>query len=162
MRKKYYLLPLFLSILSSCWWGAKRDPKPNYPIAGAKWQEVKLSIYNKTYHCLIFHDTTYQRPAFDTLDFAQFFNNGTAYMASHYDYSLHDSMYNGDPSHPYFYDTRGFIPEGSLYIIGSPGVRLDTVYYNGHDSLRIRSSRDNGMYYNEMDIYYARQAVQIR
>ena len=113
-------------------------------------------LYHKTYHGLIFNDTTYNRSAFDSLDYAQFFNDGNVKMASHYYYSLHDGMSNGDPSNLYFSDTRSFITWRSLYLINPTGFDADTVYYNGRDSLRIHSFRNNGLFYDEMDAYYTR------
>ncbi|MBS1530264.1 MAG: hypothetical protein JSU01_08150, partial [Bacteroidetes bacterium] len=142
MRKKYGLLILSLFILSSC---CKRDPGPNYPISGAKWQEVKLWIYHKTYHGLIFNDTTYTRSAFDFMDYVQFSNNGSVSRASHYSFSFHGGGLNSS-----------FTPWRSLYLIDYTGFNADTVYYNGRDTLRIHSFQQSYPYlfYDEMDAYY--------
>jgi hypothetical protein len=153
MRKKYHLLFLLPLILSSC---LKRNTGPNYPIAGAKWQEVKLWIYHKTYHGLIFNDTTYTRSAFDFLDYAQFSNNGSVNRASHYSFSLHEGLVEIAPPDQYLSDGSSFIPWRSLYLIGSSGPTTDTVYYNGRDSLRIHSFHNTGLFYTEMDAYYTR------
>jgi len=144
MRKKYALLLLCPLILSSCWWGKRQDPKPGYPIAGAQWQEVKLYLYHKSYHGLIFHDTTYTRSAFDFMDYCQFSNNGSVSRASHYSFSLHGG------------GLSSFTPWRSLYLIGYTGFNADTVYYNGRDTLRIHSFQNNGLFYDEMDAYYTR------
>jgi hypothetical protein len=142
MRKKYGLLLLFPLILSSC---CKRNPGPNYPIAGAQWQEVKLYIYHKTYHGLIFHDTTYTRSAFDFMDYVQFSNNGSVSRASHYSLSFNGGGLD-----------NSFTPWRSLYLINYTGFNADTVYYNGRDTLRIHSFQNNGLFYDEMDAYYTR------
>lgn len=142
MRKKYALLLLFPLVLSAC---CKEKPKPTYPIAGAPWQEVKLRIYHESYHGLIFNDTTYTRSAFDFLDYVQFFNDGRVDRASHYAVSL----LNGVPN-------SSFTPWRSLYLIDYTGFNADTVYYNGHDTLRIHSFQNNGLFYDEMDAYYTR------
>lgn len=156
MSKKYSLLLLLLPlILSSCW---KRNPGPSYPISGVQWQEVKLHIYHKTYHGLIFNDTTYTRSAFDFLDYVQFFNDGTLKINSNIYYPLDAS---GELSVPPIqngngYSTGNFVLWRSLYLIDPSPFHADTVYYNGKDSLRIHSFQNTGLFYNEADAYYTR------
>src|SRR3569833_1212359 len=161
MRKKYYLLPttLFPLILSSCLWSKKHDPKPHYPISGAKWQQVKLYVYHKTYHGLIFNDTTYQRSAFDTLDYVQFFDDGTVNIASKVYDPLNTSGALSNPPYQYYAIPCRFGKVGPLYLFNPDGFHADTVFYNGSDSLRIHSFGliYPYLYYNEVDAYYTRK-----
>jgi hypothetical protein len=160
MRNRYsrILLILLLPFLTSCWWwGArKRDPEPNYPISGAKWHEVKLWVYHKAYDGFIFADTTYQRAAFDTLDYVQFFNNGSLKIASHVYYPFDSSGKFSDPPAQYYSYTDNFVLWRSLYLVNRSGLNADTVFYNGSDSLRIHSFYNNNLYYDEADAYYTR------
>ena len=159
MRNRYLriLLILLLPFLTSCWWwGKKHDPGPNYPISGAKWQEVRLWVYHKAYDGFIFSDTTYQRSAFDSLDYVQFFNNGSLKIASHVYYPLDASGKFNNPPVQYSPGIAYFIPWRSSYLIDPSPFHADTVYFNGSDSLRIHSFYNNNLYYDEADAYYTR------
>jgi hypothetical protein len=150
------LLILLLPFLTSCLWRVKRDPGPNYPISGAKWQQVKLRVYHKAYDGFIFTDTTYQRTAFDSLDYVQFFNNGSLKIASHVYYPFDASGRFSDPPTQYYSYVYNFVPLRSFYLVNLTGLHADTVFYNGSDSLRIHSFYNNNLYYNEVDAYYTR------
>lgn len=137
-------------------WNKRHDPKPHYAISGAKWQQVKLYVYHKTYHGLIFNDTTYQRSAFDTLNFVQFFDDGSLTIASNVYVPLDVSGALTDPPYQYFEYRARFGQLQSLYLINPDGFHADTVFYNGKDSLRIHSFKNTNLYYNEVDAYYTR------
>lgn len=129
----------------------------DYPIVG-KWQQVKLRMYNKSYSGVISNDTTFQRSSFDSLNYAQFNNGGTAIIGLFYPYP----MYNLNIA---FIGTEkyNYVKTGSKYVMTiptaatNPGgfITTDTASVNGNTVL-IHSTFDNHQFYAVSDAYYTK------
>jgi hypothetical protein len=162
MSNKYLRLILIALIpfITSCFWPNKRQPLPQYSISGNKWQQVKLRSYNLKYSGVIYDDTTYQRPAFDSLDFAQFNNNGTVIISSSSYHIFYPSGALGATPGEGASVSYGFSKVGTAYLIGT-GTTLtrDTAYQTSTDTLRIHSAFDNDQFYYVTDAYYTRQKL---
>lgn len=151
----FSVIPLIL-LVTSCWWEQRRDPVPNYAISGKKWQEIKLRSYSLTYSGNIFHDTIYQRAAFDSLDFAQFNNYGSCWIGSGTSYIFYPSGALGSPPGQGGTAYFTFSKKGTVYIINTGvAIQRDTIYLKS-DTLRIHAAFDNDQFYYVTDAYYTR------
>ena len=115
-------------------------------------------MYHETYDGFIFIDTTYQRSAFDSLNYVQFFNDGSLNIASNVYYPFNVSGKLTQRPTQYESYNYYFIPWRSSYLINQTAFHADTVFFNGRDSLRIHSfyNDNQALYYDEVDAYYTR------
>lgn len=129
----------------------------DYPIVG-KWQQVKLHMYNQSYSGVISNDTTFQRSSFDSLNYAQFNNGGTAIIGLFYPYPLYNLNIANVATEKYNYARVG-----SKYVMTipttttNPGgfIMADTASVNGN-TLLIHSIFDNHQFYAISDSYYTK------
>jgi hypothetical protein len=130
----------------------------DYPIVG-KWQQVKLRTYNQSYSGVISNDTTFERSRFDSTNYAQFNNGGTAIIGLFYPYPLYDLNIAANVATVKF----NYIRVGSRYVMTipttttNPGgfITADTASLSGNDVL-IRSTFDNHQFYNIAEAYYSK------
>lgn len=129
----------------------------DYPIVG-KWQQVKLRMYNQSYSGVISNDTTFQRASFDSLNYAQFNNGGTAIIGLFYPYPMYNLNIANITTEKYNY-TRA----GSKYVMTLPTtltypsgfITTDTASVSGNTVL-IHSTFDNHQFYAVSDSYYTK------
>jgi len=129
----------------------------DYPIVG-KWQQVKLRMYNKSYSGVISNDTTFQRASFDSLNYAQFNNGGTAIIGLFYPYPMYDLNIAFIATEKYNY-----VKAGSKYVMTLPTtttypsgfITTDTASVSGNMVL-IHSTFDNHQFYAISDAYYTK------
>jgi len=131
----------------------------DYPIVG-KWQQVKLRMYNKSYSGVISNDTTYQRSSFNSTNYAQFNNGGTAiiglfYLPGPVEYNI---LVANPATQQYNYMRVGSkyvmtIPTSTIYPSGF--ITTDTASVNGNTVL-IHSTFDNHQFYLISDAYYTK------
>lgn len=149
------LIPLTL-LVTSCWWSNKRDPAPQYIISGSKWRQIKLRAYNQSYSGGIYHDTIYQKASFDSVDYAQFSNNGTCLIGSGSSYIFYPSGALGSPPGQGGFVSYSFSKKGAVYIINTGiAIQRDTAYL-ASDTLRIHGAFDCDQFYYVTDAYYTR------
>ena len=114
-----------------------------------------MRSYNLKYSGVIYDDTTYQRSAFDSLDFAQFNNFGTVFISSGSNTIFYPSGALGATLGNRAFVVFGFSKVGTAYII-STGLTRDTAYQVAPDTLRIHQALDNDQFYYVTEAYYTR------